>query len=87
MMAEYGVTDEGGVALLTLAVLARQRMQDAAAAVEKTGMTVEDGGGRLKAHPLLAVERDARAQMLQALKALHLDVEPLHARPGRPGGT
>jgi hypothetical protein len=87
MMLEYTVSDEGGVTLLTLAVLARQRMQAAAAEVEKAGMTITDGGGRLKAHPLLAVERDARAQMLAALKALRLDLEPLRDKPGRPGGT
>jgi hypothetical protein len=35
---------------------------------------------------LLPVERDSRAQWLAALKALNLDLEPLHDKPGRPGG-
>ncbi len=39
-----------------------------------------------KPHPLLAAERDARAQMLAALKALNLDLEPLKDR-GRPPGS
>ena len=40
-----------------------------------------------RAHPLLAVERDSRAQMLAAMKALNLDLEPPRDGPGRPGGV
>jgi P27 family predicted phage terminase small subunit len=87
MAAEYGVTDAGGITLLTLAAEARNRMLQAAAAVAKDGMLQSDSYGRSKAHPLLAVERDARGQMLASLKALHLDVEPLKGAAGRPGGT
>jgi phage terminase small subunit len=87
MVAEYGVSDAGGITLLTLAAEARNRMLEAAAAVAKDGLLQSDSYGRSKAHPLLAVERDARGQMLAALKALHLDVEPLKGAPGRPGGT
>jgi glutathione S-transferase len=45
-----------------------------------------DRFGQPKPHPLLATERDARAQFLAALKALNLDLEPLRDRVGRPGG-
>jgi hypothetical protein len=49
-------------------------------------MTTVDRFGQMKSHPLLPVERDSRAQYLAALKQLCLDVAPLHAGPGRPGG-
>jgi hypothetical protein len=61
-------------------------MRLAQEAIERDGMTVLDRFGQRKAHPLLPAERDARAQMLAALRALNLDVEPLHERPGRPAG-
>ena len=48
---------------------------------------MRDRYGQLKAHPAVNIERDARAAMLAALKAMNLDVEPLRDRPGRPGGS
>lgn len=61
-------------------------MRHAQEAIRAEGMTVLDRFGQRKAHPLLPAERDARAQMLAALRALNLDVEPLQDRPGRPAG-
>lgn len=62
------------------------RLRLAQEAIQRDGMTILDRFGQRKAHPLLPAERDARSQMLAALKALNLDVEPLHDRPGRPAG-
>ena len=42
----------------------------------RDGQTVEDRFGQAKPHPLLAAERDARAQMLAALRALDLELLP-----------
>jgi hypothetical protein len=42
--------------------------------------------GLRKAHPAIAIERDARIALLAALRALKLDLEPLEPRVGRPGG-
>ena len=86
LQQEYGISDEGGRLLLQTAMEAYQRMRDAQEAVSAEGMTVKDRFGAIKVHPLLNVERDCRAQMLAALKALRLDVEPVKA-PGRPGGS
>lgn len=49
-------------------------------------MTFTDRFGQIKAHPLLPVERDARAAFLAGLRSLNLDFEPLHDGPGRPAG-
>jgi P27 family predicted phage terminase small subunit len=85
LQAEYGIDDRSGVLLLTTAMEARDRMKAATATIEAEGQSISDRFGQTKAHPLLVVERDARAAMLSALKALHLDVEPVRP-PGRPGG-
>lgn len=61
-------------------------MKLAAEQIESDGQTVKDRFDQDKPHPLLSVERDARAAMLAALKQLNLDLEPLRDGPGRPGG-
>jgi P27 family predicted phage terminase small subunit len=81
---EYSITDAGGIALLTLAAEAFDRATTCRAAIEKEGLTVLGSKRRVLPHPLLRVERDARAQLLAALKALSLDIEPLRDGPGRP---
>ena len=81
----YGLTDDAGLLLLQTAAEAFDRMRGCQAAVTKDGATVPDRFGQLKPHPLLATERDARSQMLAALKALNLDIEPLRDRAGNPG--
>lgn len=86
LQGEYGIEDEAGRLLLMTAMEAFDRMRLAQNAVKRKGATFEDRFGQLRAHPLLSVERDARAQMLAALKALNLDLEPLRDGPGRPPG-
>ena len=58
-------------------------MHGAQAVVDKQGLTVSGDRGQIKAHPLLSVIRDSRAQFLMALKHLNLDIEPLQSGPGR----
>jgi hypothetical protein len=83
LQAEYGIEDAGGLAVLSIAGEALDRLRLAQAAIEADGATVVDRFGQTKAHPLLPVERDARAAYLAALKALNLDLEPLQDRPAR----
>ncbi|CAM5277028.1 hypothetical protein [Rhodanobacter lindaniclasticus] len=85
--ADYEIEDEAGILLLTTGLEAFDRMRQCQAAIKRDGPQVLDRFGYLKAHPLLPAERGARTQMLAAFKALHLDIEPLHARPGRPAGS
>ncbi|MCC5869601.1 MAG: hypothetical protein JJU27_13960 [Gammaproteobacteria bacterium] len=83
---EYGIADSAGLQLLLAAARAAQRAQEAREAIERDGLLVSDRFGVLRAHAAVAIERDARASMLLALKQLHLDVEPLRDGPGRPPG-
>jgi len=84
---EYDITDNAGLLLLQTALEAFDRMKAAAKRITKDGEAIEDRFGQVKPHPLLPAERDARSQMLAALKQLNLDVEPLRDGPGRPGGS
>jgi hypothetical protein len=87
MAEDYGISDSGGLAILTLAARALDRAEAAKAVIDREGMLVTDRFGCAKAHPCCAIERDARASMLAAIRNLHLDVEQPHSRPGRPGGS
>lgn len=80
---EYGIADAGGAALLTSAAESWQDVAEYRAIRQREGSIVLDRFQQPKPHPAAALERDARAQLLKALAALNLDVEPLK-RPGRP---
>jgi phage terminase small subunit len=83
---EYGIKDAGGLEILKTGLEARDRFTGARVKINKDGLTITDRFGAEKPHPLLAAERDARAQWLAALKMLNLDIEPLRDGPGRPPG-
>lgn len=85
-MAEYNISDAGGLLLLQTALEAFDRMRQAQALIQKHGGVTVDPNDQLKTNPATVIERDSRAAMLAALKALNLDLEPLNPRPGRPGG-
>ena len=84
---DYSIEDQAGLLLLQTACECFDRMKGAQAAIERDGPTVRGSAKQIAAHPLIAVERDARGQMLSALKALNLDLEPLRDGPGRPPGA
>lgn len=86
LLTEYEIEDEAGLLILQTACEAFDRMREAQAIIKVEGLTVEDRFLQKKAHPLTTVERDSRAAMMQALKSLNLDLEPLNDRPGRPDG-
>ena len=83
---EYGIDDPAGVQLLNIFAHAFDRAKSCKAAIDKEGLQVADRFGQLKAHPLTTTERDARGQMMTALKALNIDVMPIMDKPGRPPG-
>lgn len=86
VVAEYGIADAAGLALLTTATECLDRIRAAQAAIARDGAVVRDRYGRPKIHPATVLERDARNGFLAALRALNLDLEPLRDRPGHPGG-
>lgn len=83
---EYGISDAAGLLLLQTAMEAFDRLAECQDSIALHGASCTDRFGQLKPHPLLGAERDARGQMLAALKALNLDLEPLRDGPGRPAG-
>jgi P27 family predicted phage terminase small subunit len=80
---QYGIGDAAGLALVTMACSAFDRLQEAQAAIDKHGAVVMDHRGTLKRNPACALERDAHSMMLSALRQLHLDIEPLRDRGER----
>lgn len=85
LQAEYSIVDAGGLVVLTAACEAFDRMRAAQKLIAKDGMVAADRFGQQKPHPAVVIERDARGQMLAALKQLNLDLEPLKSI-GRPAG-
>ena len=77
IVMQYRVRDAAGVALVTTAAEALDRIREAQAAIRKHGALVADRYGALKQNPACLLERDARAGMLSALRALNLDLAPL----------
>ena len=69
LIDEYEIDDRAGLLVLQTALEAFDRMRDAQKVVGEDGMVVLDRFRQQKAHPMLTVERDARSQMIQALKA------------------
>jgi hypothetical protein len=60
------------VAVLATALEAHRRSRECREAILREGMTITGRDGQAKAHPLLAVERDARRAFLAAVRALGL---------------
>ena len=83
---EYDLGEDHGPLLLQTALEAFDRMRGCQKQIAKDGPMLPDRFGQLKAHPLLAAERDSRAQMMQAIKQLGLDIEPPNPFMGRPPG-
>ena len=80
---EYGILDDYGVFLLTRAMECFDKICSYERVIEDQGETLVNRFGEIRVHPLIAAQRDARSSMLQSLKMLNLDIEPLE-KPGRP---
>lgn len=83
LTADYEIGDAAGELLLTTALEAFDRLQEARKAINRDGAVVKDRFGQLRSHPAVTVERDARSGMVTALRALRLEVA-LEAEPVRP---
>jgi len=81
---EYAIRDAGGVAILTQICEAEDRIAQYAEAVARDGVTVVNGSGGRRDHPLLKHETQLRMFIVRALQRLGLTTEALYDRPGRP---
>jgi hypothetical protein len=79
--------DPPALALLDSACRALMRVREAQDTIAKEGAFYRDRFNQPKVHPAVLTERDAKQTLLRNLRALNLDLEPLHDRPGRPGGS
>jgi phage terminase small subunit len=86
LFLEYDLNEAGALALLRPGIHQLERAIRARKLLDAEGEVTRDRWHQAKVHPAAAVERDALAGWRQTLRALQLDVEPLHDRPGRPGG-
>lgn len=71
--ADYDVSDGAGLSLLQAACESFQRASEARAIIDKAGAVVTDRFGQEKPHPAVGIERDSRAAMVSALRALRLE--------------
>lgn len=72
LLSDFTIDDGAGLALLQAACESFQRAQEARAILDKAGAILTDRFGQQKVHPACAVERDAKASMIAALRALRL---------------
>ena len=87
LLDEYNIGDPAGQLLLLTLLESFDRMREAQRRIKKDGEIIKDRFNQLRAHPAITTERDARSQMLMALKGLNLDLEPIKDGPGRPLGV
>jgi phage terminase small subunit len=71
---QFQIDDAGSIALLSVACEAHMRMRLARERVDADGSVLLDRFKQAKAHPAIAIERDARSAFLKAMRALNLDV-------------
>ena len=86
VQSQFGIDDAGGLAVLSAACEAHQRVRQAQVILKDEGLLVRDARGQIRPHPAVKIEVDSRAQFLAAVKQLNLDLEPLEHSVGRPGG-
>ena len=76
IVRERSFDDAASMAILTSAIEAFQRAAEARRVVDKEGVVVRDRFGVSKAHPAVAIERDARTAFVSAMRSLGLCTEP-----------
>jgi P27 family predicted phage terminase small subunit len=74
VFAEFEIRTATAADVLVVTLEAHQRARECREVVSREGMTVTGRDNQQKVHPLLAVERDARAQFLAGIKQLGLEL-------------
>ena len=75
LQADFVLTDAAAIALLQAACESFDRAQQARRRIDREGAVIRDRFQQSKPHPACAIERDARGQMIAALRALRLQPE------------
>jgi hypothetical protein len=83
---QYRIVDAGGIALLAQICRAWDRAEALRARIDDDGEVLTDKGGNPKSHPSLRDEIACQAFIARGLERLGLNLEPLRATAGRPGG-
>src|SRR5262249_3396452 len=79
--------DDAALLYLQMAMESLDELRKHEADVAKSGRSFKDVRGQTKINPQVLAARDARTMMLKYLKALPIDLEPLHPGAGRPPGS
>jgi hypothetical protein len=74
IVRNYALKDEASITILTEALASLQRARLARVQIDSEGMTFPNGKYAPKIHPLLPVERDARAAALAGFRQLNLEL-------------
>lgn len=78
------VIEGPALAMLEVACSAMQRLREARDVLDREGLVIPGRyEGMTRQHPLVTVERDARVQLLRALRELDLDGESLPTPKGK----
>jgi hypothetical protein len=85
VLAQYDITDAGGLVLLEQAAFAADRAERLREQIDTDGEIIHGRAGP-REHPGLKGELAARAFITRTLVKLGLHVEPLRPGPGRPPG-
>lgn len=78
---EWSIRDQTGLFLLRTAMEARDEMAAAQTVLDAEGVYILDRFKQRRLHPAAQREKEARAHLLQALKALNLDLSSLDNAP------
>jgi phage terminase small subunit len=88
IVTNYAFEDPASSAVLVEACSALDRAERCRQQISEDGEVIRNNRtGILRQHPLLQPELQSRALACRLLQRLGLDLEPVRAGPGRPGGT
>ena len=80
VVKEWRITDAAGLCTLMVACQALDRLRAAQVIIERDGIISLDRFNQPKPHPATQIEKEARAGLLMALKAMNLDLESLEGK-------